>query len=139
MENTILDALIKNGGIVAGITVVYFIIKLFMNGKGRKNEVIPHGYNTESHSVDYINTVKEAMGKVDDLHKWHQPDSTGVQEWKNPNLADAITNLAKSIDKQSELHTRHTSEQTRVMQSMCTLLTNSTTKIDTIHNKINKS
>ncbi len=95
MENDIIVSLIKNGGIVSGLTIVYFIIKLFANGRVRKNGNETH--SNVSHSIAYTDKVKDTMTKVEDLHTWHKPDSKGTQEWKNPNLAEAIDKLTKSI------------------------------------------
>lgn len=131
MESDIVVSLIKNGGIVAGISVVYFIIRLIMN---RKN-----GNSSKDlrDNIEYVDAVKKTIGKVNELHQWHQPDSKGVQEWKNPHLAEAINNLADSIDKQRDANVKYTSEQTKVLQSMCVLLEKNTGKIDTIHSRIN--
>lgn len=42
-------------------------------------------------------------GEVHQLHEWHKPDPTGRQEWKNPDMAQAIENLSKATVKQTEV------------------------------------
>ena len=105
MENTLWDALIKNGGIVGGLTVVYFIIKLFMNGRFKKNGNI-------SNTVEYTDKVKVAMGKVEQVHEWLKPDSKGIQEWKHPNLTEAIGKLTGAINEATKQNAKTSMEHT---------------------------
>lgn len=123
MDSELIVSLIKNGGIIAALTIIYLIIKLFMNGKSKKD----NSSDVQLAMPQYIDSIKKTLGRVEDLHKWHAPDNAGSQEWKSPRLAEAIDRLSKA-----------TTEQTKVMQSMGVLIERNTHKIDDIHKAIKK-
>lgn len=37
------------------------------------------------------------QSQVDDLHRWHQPDESGKQSWKNPDVLSTLSALNESI------------------------------------------
>ena len=108
MENSIVE--IGVGGIFA-ILVLRQTFDFIQGFRNKKNG------NGNFGSVE----VKQ----LDDLHKWHQPDDTGVQEWKNPRLADVITKLSDNID-----------DSTKVLQSIYNKLEANTQKIEDIQQKV---
>jgi hypothetical protein len=35
--------------------------------------------------------------EIKDLHRWHQPDDSGRQPWRNPDVVETLQNLDRSI------------------------------------------
>ena len=92
------------GGVFA-----FLIIKMVLDFLGNKKKNGNNGY----------------IQKINDLHKWHQADDKGIQEWKNPHLADAIEHLSTNL-----------TEQTKALGKMCNVLDGNASKINEIHKKI---
>jgi len=44
-----------------------------------------------------VDAQVELKGQVDDLHRWHQPDESGKQSWKNPDVLSTLSALNESI------------------------------------------
>lgn len=42
-------------------------------------------------------------GKVSENHDWHKPNQNGVQEWKNPTLANAVEKLVEVTEENTRL------------------------------------
>ncbi len=88
----------------AGILAVLILREVFSYMKSRGK---PEGHVL---SEDDWAELMKVNGKILELSttlvKWHAPDSSGVQEWKNPRLFQAIEAFAASSEKQTEVLTK---------------------------------
>jgi len=46
--------------------------------------------------------LTKAVSEIHDLHRWHQPDAAGRQEWKNPDMVSTLVKLDSTIDALSK-------------------------------------
>jgi len=45
-----------------------------------------------------VNGEARMRQQIDELHRWHSPNSAGVQSWKNSELTSAIERLTEAVD-----------------------------------------
>jgi len=48
--------------------------------------------------------------QIDMLYRWHAPDASGEQSWKNARLSVSIAELSSAIEKQTEMMRAFTTE-----------------------------
>lgn len=95
------------GGIFAILVlkqVFEFIDKRKQNGNGSKS------------APCQLREPGRVEGQLDELHRWHRPDSSGRQSWKNGDLIEAVHEMQRTLSVQTEalrLNTEATRESLR--------------------------
>ena len=49
-----------------------------------------------------VNGEARMRQQIEELHRWHSPNSAGIQAWKNDLLIDSVDRLTDSIDDLKE-------------------------------------
>lgn len=104
-EYPLIEKVSEYGIVGSALALVYMsmkiVLKKFGNGKGiisappvvdltptLKSAI----YDTKAHSEQTTNNAEvlnNLSGQISDLHKWHETDSTGHQDWKGGRILEA--------------------------------------------------
>ena len=107
------------GSIVIAILKIIFTFMLKYKDKKNGNN------NNKVQAGGFVNP--QVIQWIKQLYEWHEPDNSGIQQWKNPSFAEDIKSIESEIKNQTALITK-----------ICVAVESGSRQINEMHTKLMK-